>query len=49
MAPHVHIGVVEFFTVAAYIIIFTFLWRALTGAIAEKHPDAAGALAAAYS
>jgi hypothetical protein len=49
MAPHVHIGVVEFFTVVAYILIFTFLWRALTGALTEKHPTAAGALAGAYS
>ena len=49
MAPHVHIGLVEFLSVAAYVIIFTFLWRAAIAALIEKQPNIAGALAAVYS
>lgn len=33
---HVHIGTVEFFTVAAYVIIFGFLWRALSARLSDS-------------
>ena len=49
MAPHVHVGVVEFLTVVAYVLIFTFLWRMAAAKLAEKHPNLAGAMTAVYS
>lgn len=49
MQPHVHIGPVEFLTVAAYVVIFTFLWRAAAATLADKHPDLAAGMAGAYS
>lgn len=49
MAPHVHVGVVEFLTVVAYVLIFTFLWRILAAKLADRHPSLAGAMTAVYS
>jgi hypothetical protein len=49
MAPHVHVGLVEFVTVVAYIVIFTFLWRVAAAHINEKNPTLAGAMTAVYS
>ena len=49
MKPHVHVGPVEFLTVVAYVLIFTFLWRLAAARLVEKHPNAAGAMAAVYS
>lgn len=49
MTPHVHVGAVEFLTTVAYVLIFTFLWRIAAAKLAEKHPTAAGAMAAVYS
>lgn len=49
MTPHVHVGLVEFLTVVAYVLIFTFLWRVAAARLAERHPNLAGAMAAAYS
>lgn len=49
MAPHVHVGVVEFLTVVAYVLIFTYLWRVLAARLAEKYPNLAGAMAGVYS
>jgi hypothetical protein len=49
MAPHVHVGVVEFLTVACYVLIFNFLWRMLTARLMEKYPNLAGAMAAVNS
>jgi len=49
MAPHVHVGVVEFVTVVCYILIFTFLWRVLAAHLTEKNPQLAGAMTAVYS
>lgn len=33
---HVHISVLEFLTVAAYLIIFGFLWRSAAAAYADR-------------
>mgnify|MGYP000561917203 FL=1 len=33
---HVHVSPVEFLTVAAYIVIFGFMWRTLAGRWADK-------------
>jgi len=49
MAPHVHVGLVEFVTVICYVLIFTFLWRVLAAHLTEKYPQLAGAMAAVYS
>jgi hypothetical protein len=49
VAPHVHVGLVEFLTVVAYVLIFTLLWRVLAARLAERHPNIAGAMAAVYS
>lgn len=49
MAPHVHVGVVEFVTVVCYVLIFTFLWRIAAAKLTERHPNVAGAMAAVYS
>ena len=50
MAPHVHVGVVEFLTVVAYVLIFTFLWRVLAAKLAERgHTNLAGGMTAVYS
>ena len=49
MAPHVHVGLVEFMTVVAYIVIFTFLWRVAAAHLNEKNPTLAGAMTAVYS
>jgi hypothetical protein len=49
MQPHVHVGVVEFLTVVAYVLIFTLLWRVLAAKLNEKHPDLAAAMTAVYS
>lgn len=47
VAPHVHVGLVEFITVACYVVIFTFLWRVLTAKLSDR-PLGRG-MAAAYS
>lgn len=48
--PHVHVGVVEFLVVGAYLLIFTFLWRALAGWLDQHgHAQAAAVLAGIYS
>lgn len=48
--PHVHVGVVEFLVTVAYLLIFTFLWRALTGWLENHgHDTAASVLAGVYS
>jgi hypothetical protein len=49
MAPHVHVGLVEFVTVVAYVLIFTFLWRVAAAHLNEKNPQLAGAMTAVYS
>lgn len=49
MAPHVHVGVVEFVTVVAYVIVFTFLWRVLAAHLSSRYPNLAGAMTAVYS
>lgn len=33
---HVHVSPVEFLTVAAYVVIFGFIWRTLSARYAEK-------------
>lgn len=45
--PHVHVGLVEFVTTAAYVLIFTLLWRALSAALSDT--TAGRAMAAVYS
>lgn len=47
MTPHVHVGVVEFLTVAAYVVIFSFLWRLLAARLSDK--PIGRAMAAVYS
>lgn len=47
MKPTINVGVIEFFVIAAYIIIFTVLWRAAAARLAE-HPIGR-AMAAVYS
>lgn len=47
MAPHVHVGVVEFLVTGAYALIFSFLWRLLAAALADK--PLGRAMAAVYS
>lgn len=48
--PHVHVGVVEFLVTVAYLLIFTFLWRALTGWLDGRGNDElASVLAGVYS
>ncbi len=48
-----HVGFVEFVTTAAYVIVFTFLWRALAAALVRRDNATAQtigrALAAVYS
>lgn len=36
MKPSITVGVVEFLTVAAYVLIFTFLWRAAAAKLADR-------------
>lgn len=36
MKPAIHVGVVEFAIVAAYVLIFTFLWRNAAAKLADK-------------
>lgn len=45
--PHVHVGFVEGVVVALYVLIFTFLWRALAARLADK--PIGRAMAAVYS
>lgn len=47
MKPQITVGVVEFAVVALYVLIFTFLWRALASALADK--PLGRAMAAVYS
>lgn len=47
MKPSINVGVIEFLVVAAYVIIFTVLWRAATVRLSE-HPIGR-AMAAVYS
>lgn len=47
MPPKITVVVVEFATTAAYVIIFTVLWRAAAGKLAET--DIGRAMAAVYS
>lgn len=47
MKPTVNVGVVEFLVVAAYVIIFTTLWRAAAARLSD-HPIGR-AMAAVYS
>lgn len=47
MKPPVSVGVVEFLTVAAYVIVFTFLWRMLAARLADR--PIGRAMAAVYS
>ena len=49
VAPHVHVGLVEFVEVACYVLIFTLLWRALAARLNQRHPSLAGAMTAVYS
>ena len=44
-----HVGLVEFVTVIAYVLIFTFLWRVLAAHLNERYPHLAGAMTAVYS
>lgn len=45
--PQITVGVVEFATTAAYVIIFTVLWRAAAGKMADT--DLGKAMAGIYS
>lgn len=45
--PHVHIGIVEFFVTGLYVLIFSFLWRALAARLSDK--PLGRAMAAVYS
>lgn len=47
MRPAITVGVVEFVVVACYVLIFTFLWRALAATLADK--PIGRAMAAVYS
>lgn len=47
MKPQITVGLVEFGTVAAYVLLFTIAWRA--GAAALANHSAGRAMAAAYS
>ena len=47
--PHVHVGVVEFLVTVAYVLIFTLLWRALTGWLESRDSEWASVLAGIYS
>ena len=49
MQPHVHVGLVEFVTVVAYVLIFTLLWRVLAAKLNDRHPSLAAAMTAVYS
>lgn len=49
MAPHVHVGLVEFVSVVAYVLLFTLLWRVAAAKLSERHPDLAAAMTAIYS
>lgn len=42
-----HVGLVEFLTVAAYVVIFSFLWRLLAARLSDR--TAGKAMAAVYS
>lgn len=48
MGPHVHVGLVEFLTIAASVVIFTFLWRMAIAAVGADRP-LGRAMAAVYS
>jgi len=45
--PHIHIGPIEFLTVALYTLIFSFLWRMATARLAST--PLGRAMAAVYS
>ncbi len=47
MKPQISVGVVEFLVVSSYVIVFTFLWRAAAGKLADK--PIGQAMAAVYS
>ena len=47
IAPHVHVGVVEFITVACYVVIFSFFWRVLSARLSDR--PVGRAMAAVYS
>lgn len=49
MTPHVHVGAVEFLTVVAYVLIFTFLWRMAAAALVTRKPGLAAGMTAVYS
>lgn len=44
---HVHVGPAEFLVTAAYVLIFTYFWRALAAALADRPIGAA--MAGVYS
>jgi hypothetical protein len=44
---HVHAGVIEFLTTAAYVLIFSYLWRAAAAQLANT--TAGKAMAAVFS
>lgn len=47
MTPHVHVGLVEFLTVCAYVVIFSFLWRLLSARLIDR--PVGRAMGAVYS
>lgn len=49
MQPHVHVGLVEFLIVAAYVVIFTWFWRIAAAHLNDKYPHLAAGMAAVYS
>lgn len=49
VSPHVHVGVVEFLTVVAYVLIFTVFWRVLAAKLHDRYPSLASAMTAVYS
>lgn len=49
MKPQITVGLIEFGTVAAYVIVFTFMWRAAAAWLAERDHPAGKAMAGVYS
>lgn len=47
MKPAVTVGVVEFLAVAAYVVLFTYIWRAIAARYSET--STGRAMAAVYS
>lgn len=47
--PHVHIGIVEFAITGLNVIIFTFLWRALSAQLVKSDSDSSQAIGRAMA